>query len=297
MKTASDSLLALLATGDFVRADIWTITLNGGGIVRWTSHDQSITYGGHTFAQGPLIERSTISEKVGMDVATLDLDITADDSDLINGVPILNFIEEFGLDGASVKLERAYAPDWSSAITGTLIRFAGKVTSVNSIQGATAKVTVSSWLVLLNAASPRNVYQAGCMRTVYDAGCALDPASFQASGTVTTGGAQSFVSDLTGVADRYTQGRLVFTSGANAGLSRSVKKNLSDGTMQLIRPLPVAAAPGDTFTANWGCDRAQATCLGKFNNLLRFKGTPYVPLPSTSLGGAATTTTTGGGKG
>ena len=295
MKAASPELVALLNSGRFVRADLWTITLNGGGVVRWTSHDKDITANGHLFISGPNIQRGTISEKRGVEVAELSVTIDAIDSDTINGAPVIRFISQHGLDGANVKLERAYAPDWASPVTGTVIRFAGKVTSVDPIIGGTAELTVSSWLVLLNTNMPRNQYQAGCMRTLYDAGCGVNPASFSASGTVSTGGAGSFGSNLTGVAGRYSQGRVLFTSGANNGISRTVKINNSDGSFALVRPLPAPAATRDTFTAFAGCDLAMATCRDKFSNLIRFKGTPFVPVPTTALGAPANASN--GGKG
>ena len=296
MKSASPELIALLATGKFVRADLWTITLNGGAVVRWTSHDQPISYLGNAFARGPVIDAGQVSEKVGVEVATLDLTIDAADDDLINGTPVIPFIARHGLDGAIIKRERAYAPDWSSPITGGVVRFAGKVTSIKSVQGSEAQITVSSWLVLLNASSPRNLFQAGCLRTLYDAGCGLVPSAYSAIGTVSTGGIGSFGSNLTGAAGYYSQGRIVFTTGANAGVSRTVRINGTDGTFTLILPLPAACQTGDTFTAFAGCDLAHSTCSTKFNNLLRFKGTPFVPAPTTALG-ATTTTTTSGGKG
>lgn len=295
MKSASPELVALLNSGVFVRADVWTITLNGGGVVRWTGHDQDIQAGGHTYVSGPNIMRGSISEKRGVEVAELTVTIDAIDSDTINDVPVIRFIAQHGLDGASVKLERAYAPDWASPVTGTVIRFAGKVTSVDSIVGGTAELTVSSWLVLLNAQAPRNHFQVGCMRTLYDEGCGVDPDDFSGSGTVSTGGAGSFGSDLTGVEGKYSQGRIVFTSGANSGVSRTVKINAADGAFTLVRPLPAPTATSDTFTAYAGCDLAMATCKDKFDNLPRFKGTPFVPVPTTALGAPANSS--GGGKG
>lgn len=295
MKTASPALLALLASGRFVRADLWTITLNGGTVLRWTSHDLPISYGGFTWVTGPNIERSSISEKRGVEVAQLDVTITALDDNEINGSPIIGFIARHGLDGANVKLERAYAADWASPIVGTLIRFAGKVTSIKSIQGAEAQLTVSSWLVLLNANAPRNMYQAGCLRTLYDAGCGVNPNGFKATGTVAAGGTGAFTSGVSAAAGYFAQGRVVFTSGANAGVSRTVRTFDGAGGFTLVRPLPAPCAPGDAFTAYAGCDLAKGTCLAKFNNLTRFKGTPFVPVPTTALG-AVSQTTTGGGK-
>ena len=297
MKNASPALLALLATGKFVRADIWTITLNGGVVIRWTGHDQPITWAGNTFAKGPAIDRNSISEKVGVEVATLDMTITARPEDLINGAPIIPFIKYHGLDGASIKLERAYAPDWSSPITGTVIRFAGKVTSIKSVKGAQAKVTVSSWLVLLNTSSPRNLFQGGCLRTLYDANCGLSPSNFSQAGTVSSGGSGqtgSFGSGVTNTSGYFAQGRVVFTSGANAGQSRTIKSFDGAGNFVLVKPLPVPCAAGDAFTVYAGCDLSMATCASKFNNLGRFKGTPFVPVPTTALGAASTTTTSSG---
>lgn len=301
MKAMSTALRDLLATGQFVCADLWTITLNGGTVIRFTGHDQTITFGGNTFAKGPAIERGRISEKIGLEVSTLEMSITANSDDLINGVPIIGFISQHGLDGANIKLERGYAPDWSSPITGTVIRFAGKVTSVPSVQGNVAKLTVSSWLVLLNASAPRNLFQAGCMHTLYDAGCGLAASSFQQSGSVSSGGAGqkiSFGSGVSNSAGYYAQGRVVFTSGPNAGQSRTIRSYDGAGNFTLVRPLPAACGVGDAFTVFAGCDLAKATCASKFNNTANFKGTPYVPVPTTALGSRAQATTTqSGGKG
>lgn len=302
MKATTTALTALLASGVFVRADLWTITLNGGGIVRWTSHDADVIANGNRYVSGPIIQRGAISEKVGVEVATLKVTIDGVGTDLINGVPVIGFIAAHGLDGAAVKLERAYAPAWGLdpygvpiPVTGTVIRFAGKVTSVDSVAGGTAEFTVSSWLVLLNAQSPRNHYQVGCMRTLYDAGCGVNPASFSATGTVTTGGTTSFGSGLTGASGFYSQGRVVFLTGANAGISRTVKSYDGAGNFSLIRGLPSSCAPGDTFKAYAGCDLTKTTCNSKFANLVRFKGTPFVPIPTTALGAPASNTG-GGGK-
>lgn len=298
MKSISSDLLALLATGEYVSADCWTITLSGGVVARWTSADKAVTVNGQTFAKGPAITRGAISEKRGVDVATLDMTISAGASDLINGKPILPFIAGHGLDGANVKLERAFAPDWQSPFTGTVIRFAGRVTAVNAIQGGIAHLTVSSWMVLLNVSMPRNLYQAACLHTLYDSGCGLNPASFSASGTISgTPAANSFSTGLTMTPNFYAQGRIVFTSGANAGVSRTVKSN-DGGSVVLVQGMPAAPSAGDAFTIYAGCDLTCGTCQTKFNNLLNFKGTPFVPLPQTPISSIATTTTTkSGGKG
>jgi uncharacterized phage protein (TIGR02218 family) len=293
MKTANAALVSLLNSGsDFQMADLWTITLANGTVVRWSGADVPILANGNTYALGPIIERSAISEKVGVEVATLDMTIMANADDLIAGVALIPFIVARGLDGASIKLERAFLTDWNLPVIGTIIRFAGRVTSVPPFGGSTVALTVSAWTILMNVSMPAHLYQSACVHNVYDAGCTLNPATFSSVGTVQAGVVGppdtrptqvAWLSNLTGVPDRFTLGRLTFTSGANAGLKRSIRTNVTDGTFEIINPLPVKPAAGDTFTAYWGCDRTSPTCSGKFNNLANFKGTEFVPTPETSL--------------
>lgn len=284
MKTATAPLIALLNSGaDFQQADVWTITLSGGQVLRYSSIDIDLVVNGNTFSKGPLFKRSSITEKRGLEVSDLAVTIEGDDNDLINGVPIIKFISNRGLDGANVKVDRAFFTDWGQTATGSIVRFAGRVTGVRNVSGLTAEVSVASWSILLNVMMPANLYQAACLHTVYDTGCTLNPASFTASGSCTgTPGVLSFGSSVSATTGDYDQGRLVFTSGANNGLARAIRANVG-GTFTLVSPLPVAPAAGDTFTVYKGCDLTMGTCLSKFNNLNNFKGTPFVPIPEAAL--------------
>lgn len=40
---------------------------------------------------------------------------------------------------------------------------------------------------------------------------------------------------------------------------------------------------GDAFTIYPGCDKQQSTCSAKFNNLIHFRGFPYVPENSAAV--------------
>jgi hypothetical protein len=81
----------------------------------------------------------------------------------------------------------------------------------------------------------------------------------------------------------WSQGVITFTSGANNGLSAFVEASASSGAVKLRTPLPVAPTVGDTFSIIPGCDKSQATCKGKFNNLAHFTGFPFVPTPESGL--------------
>jgi len=288
MKAAPGPLITLLNSGaDFQMVDLWTITLRGGSVIRWSSADVPVVSGGHTYVLGPGIERQDISEKIGLDVSTVDMAITANADDLINGTAIIPFIRGRGFDGANVRLDRAFLTDWNLPVVGSVLRFSGRVTAISAITGNSATITVSSWTVLLNANMPANLYQAACLHSVYDAGCALSAAAFAVTGTVSASPAPTatvFDTSLTPTANDFAQGRIVFTSGPNTGISATVRSNDSSGLMTMVSPLPVAPTSGDAFTAYPGCDLTQSRCSVRFNNLGRFKATPYVPVPETAFG-------------
>ena len=79
----------------------------------------------------------------------------------------------------------------------------------------------------------------------------------------------------------FELGTLVFTSGENEGVSRSIK-SYAPGVINFVFPLPFDPASGDTFTVYPGCDKQMSTCGAKFNNLANFGGEPFIPVPETA---------------
>ncbi|MGC2741676.1 MAG: DUF2163 domain-containing protein, partial [Candidatus Angelobacter sp.] len=114
MKTPTNiggnNLITWLQTATEIRmADLYTITLTGGSVLRYTTWDTTLTVSGNTFLTGPPnIERSAIEEKLGMDVATLEVTIAASATDLVNGVPILQAIGQGLFDGAAFRIDRLF---------------------------------------------------------------------------------------------------------------------------------------------------------------------------------------------
>lgn len=266
-------------------ADLYTLTAASGAVLaRWTSADAALPVNGNTFALGPTIKRGRTRLAVGIEVDALDVTLAADASVTLNGVPLLQFIAQRGLDGCRLKLERAFAAGPGQPIVGTLALFEGRV-SVSSIARLEAKLSVKSDTLLLDAPVPRNVFQAPCSNTVYDSACGLSKAALTVSGTVQVGSDPTrtyFGHSLAQGAGWFDLGVVTFTSGACAGLSRTVRAHAtSPMRLTLMAPLPADVTLGDSFTIYPGCDKLQSTCSGKFNNLARFRGTPYVPVPET----------------
>lgn len=288
MKTPTNlggnNLVTWLQTATEIRmADLYTITLKNGTVLRYTTWDSNVSVQGNLFLTGPPhIKRSSIEEKLGLDVSSLDLEILAGLSDTVNGVPVLQHIASGAFDGATLRIDRLFMDSAGNQI-GTVVRFSGTIGAVDEVGRASAKLTVDALVSLLSQQLPNIILQPNCTNTLFDARCGLDKAAFAENLTAQAGSTVNKLISLSAKADGYyDNGQILFTSGANNGLAKAVK---SYAGQQLFfnSPLPFAPNAGDTFIAYPGCDKTQATCTAKFNNLANFEGFPYVPAPETAI--------------
>jgi len=285
VKTASAALIALLESNQFRMADIYTITLAIGTVYRYADYDADLLYGGNVYASDDLmISRSGSRTVAGLEVDTLSVEIFADDTHLMLGIPFLQMARNGGLDGATMLVERVFMPMDNPIDTsaGTLHVFSGRI-NVDEVLRGVARLSVVSDIELLNVQMPRNIYQPGCSHTLFDTGCGLSKAATVVPGTVAAGSTvRSINCDLADASGFFTLGTIEFTSGANAGVIRTVA-SYAPGVVGISLPLVVPPAAGDTFNAYPGCDKKQATCSAKFSNLIRFRGFPYIPIPETAI--------------
>ena len=293
MKAISTALRDLLATRQFFKARLYQLSLVNGGTLYYTSADTDILWGGHTYVSGaPLFDtrnsKAKCHWKLGVEVDQLVFGVIPGNA-TINGEPFLKAIKDGVFDGAELTVSNAYWPQqaWTKPIvpTGTIVTFVGRVAEIDAGRSM-ATFNVNSHLELLNQNMPRNLYQSGCLNTLFDSACTLNAASFAVSGTALSGSAANSLNATLGQPTGYFDlGKVTFTSGANSGLSRSIKSYVqgSPGTISLISPFPNAPAVGDTFTIYPGCDKTSATCSGKFGNLANFRGLPFIPVNQTGV--------------
>lgn len=263
-------------------ADLLTIALVGGTIMRLCSGDTNITAFGITFScAGALFKRGKTRTTVGLEVDVLDVTLLTGDSTTLLGLPIPQAASNGALDGATVKLERAYMTTTWGNVDCTVNLFEGRVAEV-SPSHTEVKLSVKSGLELLNIQWPKNLYQPSCGHQLYSPGCGVIRSSFQVSGTA-TGGTTTLINWSGGgkPAGWFDLGVVTFLTGANAGARRTIKSS-TGSAMSLALPLPFAVGSGDAFQVVPGCDKSNPTCLAKFNNLARFRGFPWVPKPETA---------------
>ena len=69
MKPASPALIALLASSNhFIMADLYTITLVGGSVLRYSAAPSALSANGYVFVLGPKFERSKTKVVIGTQV-------------------------------------------------------------------------------------------------------------------------------------------------------------------------------------------------------------------------------------
>lgn len=282
MKTATRELIDLLHGSDeFLMADLFRITLSNGQILRHTNADMPVVWDGQTYeAHKLIIKRGATRVAVGLDVDSNTLEIAAEPDYRLEGLQWSEAALGGALDGARVVIERIFFSDWATPV-GAVVIFSGRVSDVSGSRSA-VKVDVKSDIELLNVSSPRNIYQAGCMRTLYDGGCKVNREKFTVNGRVTANSATGteLACNLTQADGWFNQGVIKFTSGRNAGLSRTVKEH-KNGRLSFALRLPFPPQSGDVFKIYPGCDKRQETCGKKFENIVHFRGFPYIPAADT----------------
>lgn len=88
------------------------------------------------------------------------------------------------------------------------------------------------------------------------------------------------VSDIRAVDGWFNGGAVIFETGDNAGRLIEVKDwedNSFGGIVTLFLPAPYTVQIGDTLRIYPGCDKRLQTCITQFNNVLNFRGEPYIP--------------------
>ncbi|MGC2525400.1 MAG: DUF2163 domain-containing protein [Stellaceae bacterium] len=284
MKPASPALIALLNTGiQFTMADLYTFTLAGGSVLRYSSAPTALVANGFSFALGPKFERSKTKTVIGTQVDELDIKIYPETTDLIGTTPWLQAAWQGQLDGALLQLERAFMPTYRDTSPGTVILFAGRVSDIDcSRTGIDMKCR--SHLELLNIQMPRRLWQTSCTHVFGDAMCQFDRSSLQASFACLAGSTETQIVSTVNPTPQglYAQGTVTALSGANAGDSRTIAA-MSNGTVTVKLAFLSPPATGDQFQLLPGCDRTIATCTNVFNNAVHFGGFPYVPTPETAV--------------
>jgi uncharacterized phage protein (TIGR02218 family) len=295
----ADLFQILLPNGQTINATSgqWDITVKTGtaGWVNGTGSNLSTTtfyaekYG--RWERGAI----TIEGSSNLNSNSMSLSLTPEAGTMYPGlssVPILNAALNGMFDAATVTVWTAYMPlgNYGNVSNGIETKFYGQIAKINDIDSLSVEFDVADPFYLLGGSAgkvPRRLYKPDCPWNFGDANCGVNLAGTSVGGyhitqafTAASGSTQWILAPATAFsqpAGYFTQGIVTCTSGANGGLSWTVKLHDSSGYLELMNPMLLPPNAGDSFSVVAGCDRTLTTCTNKFNNATNFGGTPWVP--------------------
>ena len=292
MRNIPSALQAKLDSGVTTLARCWIITRRDSVVQGFTDHDEDIVLDGATCRAGTGFTASEASSTFdlavdGSEVTGALADETLSEADLAAG----------RYDAAAIE---TWLVDWSDPSLKVLAA-RGALGEVKR-EGPAFTAELRGLADILSQEAGR-LYTARCGADLGDGRCRIDlgnPAR-RGSGTVSAlegtslfaaGGLGSFAGGL------FSEGRLTWTGGANAGVSVEVKEHrIVAGAVRLSlwQAMAEPIAPGDAFTVTAGCDKTFATCRDRFANALNFRGFPHIPGNDFVISYPAPKTSGGGG--
>lgn len=285
MRQVSDKMAVLLESNQFVIAELYTITTVQGSEYRYTNYDYSIIVDEKAYlSNGPIIERDSLSYKIGIELDSLSVAVSINDDVMLGSLPFLQAVHNGQLDGARFKLERVFMdpkhPFDTSA--GTIKLFDGLIVEPDFTRNQ-LQFSVKSDLDVLSVQMPRDLYQPSCKNTLFDMRCGLNREQHAVAASVEDDSTLSrIVCTIAKPQGYFTQGVVEFTAGLNTGIKRTIRLH-ENGSLLLTLPLTYMPEVGETIKVYPGCDKTMDTCSIRFSNLDRFRGEPFVPVPETAV--------------
>lgn len=281
MKEVGQILSNHLSTSQtFLSCDLYELRLKSGISYYWADTDADVNYGGHTYkGDGPIITREKISTNSTVSVDKLSVTITANQNDIIGGVPVLEVAHNGGLDDATLDLRRAFF-DENGKVIDCIDLFHG-ICEVTQGGGFILKISSKSVVQKLNIEYPNRRYYPQCPYSIYSKECGVDIKSYRKKAKVTAVTDTNTVKiDIPFEDGYYTAGGMEWISGPLAGEATQIMAS-QNNTIVYMSATNTAPRIGDVAYIYPGCDKTPTTCKNKFNNFSRNRATPYVPLKET----------------
>lgn len=285
MKTLTGAMTTHLGGDVTTIAMLWRIVRTDGVEFYFTTHDEDILFPAgspqSTYLARGGFSKSAIGNQAGMNVD--DLEVTAffsDDSITVEELRAGKF------DGAQVYVS---AVNYANIAAGSVALRRGWIGECIATPEGLFKAELRGLTQKLQSAYGQ-IYGPECRADLGDSRCQVNLAALTQSVTLTTVIDRRIfvVSGLTNqAADYWLGGLFTFTSGPNAGRSMEIVQfgagSPASGSpfaapqVTLYLPLGYVPEVGNTGTMSPGCNKTTAMCKERFNNILNFRGEPYLP--------------------
>jgi uncharacterized phage protein (TIGR02218 family) len=249
-----------------------------GTIFRLTSHDKKLTLEGEEYSPMGGVDASAKRKQGGLGEHDVEL----------RGVISSNVITSSDLRAGRYRDAKITEKlcDWRYPFAGTwgsAIYWIGDV-KFNGEVWECAIAGMARWL----KHRVGSVFARNCEVTLGDAKCQVNLASFTVSGVgilgLVDGEKRRIIranpAQLSGsfVDHWFRHGKVTFTSGANNGLKGDIAAyTQATREIELQLPMPFEIGLSDQFSIVAGCDKRSSTCILTFNNIVNFRGDPFLP--------------------
>ncbi len=268
MKHLSENLNAHIQGEVTSLATCWKIRRQDGIVLGFTTHDKRLEFEGLAYRPTGAFSPTTIASSNAFNVDNLDI------QGVLNSAAITEEDLSSGrYDFAEVEI---FLINWMVPADGKLVLrsgWMGEVTLKDGVFVAEVRGLMQSFQQTIG-----EVYSAECRADLGDNRCRVDLSLFSVSGIVTGVVDKTTFSD-TGRSEAdgwFKYGLLSWISGGNAGLSIEVREQTGQ-QFSLFDDMPHQIMTGDRYRVHAGCDKRNATCKTRFNNIVNFRGEPFVP--------------------
>lgn len=278
MRTASAGFTTALGQEVTTLCRLFRVTRLDGTVYRFTDAVEPVVYAGDTYRSDVSFTSSAIlttaeflqAQSVNVNIALADDAIKEAD------------LRSRRYKGAKGEL---FIFDYSNPTNGALRMYTGRFGRIE--HGDKGRVAID----LLPASSAGNrmiteeFYSPTCRAALGDARCTVDIEATAVDFTVTvvSGGGATVKAAALSQADDYWQiGVLKMVTGSNTGLTFDIlSSDQSETAVLLVSPPIVPIAVGDTGRIYRGCTKQPTFCRDEFDNIVNFRGEPFVPQSST----------------
>lgn len=243
----------------------------GSTFWRYTSYDENVIFNSNVFRAISLKRPSIESNQ---DINKNSIKISMD-----RGADFLDqFISDVPTDVISLDIIRLHSGNVESVIT-----WKGRVINVKFVEEL-AEVTCQSIYSSLKRPGLRRLYQINCPHVLYGTECKVIKAVFEIPAVISAVSTNkitspSFIVSInpTFDADWFVGGLVEFV--VNGLTTRRFVTEHNNNTGELTLNLPFTGlSVNNSVKAFPGCDHSNATCNGKFTNILHYGGFPFIPI-------------------
>lgn len=273
------SLQAKLNSGTTNLCHIVTITRKDGQVFRYTDLDIDVTVSGNLYESSNSFQVSAITSSSNNGIQSTNCNIFFSASGFTEIDTVRGAYDYAAVEFAVVDYIH---PEW-----GKVILLTGKMSSINGTNRKQGQFEMNG---ILSIADQKigEYYSSECRANLADVRCKVPLVDVQGTGAITGALSNSFFyAILAGpnpIDGLYNNGVITFTSGLNLGVSMEIISQLhnlagpaNELKLFLSLALPNNVQVGDTFDIVSGCDKRPITCKNKFDNIVNFRGEPFVP--------------------